>query len=152
MTDPPDLDDRDLALAGGTTRTKVAGLFIAMTGVVSVVVAVQVLTSVRILSWVRWLPPGMIALGAVVTVLGGGITRARDTAASMGLVLVPLLAILDAVWLYVSFRGGFYSLMCLFSVPFGLASSALVIAALGDCERASEARRNLAKSGLDLGL
>lgn len=151
--DTEHLDENDLAAAGGTTLTKIAGAWIAMTGAVSAFVAVQVLTSIgRIYSWIKWVPPGMIVLGVVAFFLGAAILKARDWAASAGLVLVPLLAVADTGWLYISFRGGFYSVMCLLSVPFSLAATVLVLFALKDCERASEARRNLAKAGVNLGI
>jgi len=149
--DVDDVREDDIAAATPSLMAKAAGGALGGAGLVATFVAAQFLTSLRIRGWPFYVLVGLGGVGLLALVLGVMVLRARDWAASSGLVVGPVLAILGITWVVVAFMNGVFSLLAVMSVGAALLASVLVPIALKDCERASDARRALAKAGLDLG-
>ena len=141
----------DIAAATPTSLCRAAGGALGAAGFVAAAVVVQIFASFRVLGWFTAVLAAMIAVGAAAMALGAMVLRARDWAASIAVVLAPVQLLLCGAWVFLSFRSGVFSALALMSVGLSMLASVLVPLAMKDCERASEARRALAKAGLDLG-
>lgn len=141
----------DIAAATPTTMCRAAGGMLGAAGFVTMAVAVQIFASLRVFGWFNVILAAMIVVGVAAMGLGAMILRARDWAASIAVVLAPVMLLLCGAWVFFSFRGGVFSMLALMSVGLSMLSSLMVPLAMKDCDKASEARRSLARAGLDLG-
>lgn len=146
-----ELREDDIAATTPTPLCRAAGGALAAAGFVAAAVAAQIFASFRVVLSFAAVLVAMIAAGLVAMALGAMVMRARDWAASVAVVLAPVLLLLCGAWVFLSFRDGVFSALALMSVGLSLLASVLVPLAIKDCERASDARRSLAKAGLDLG-
>ncbi len=141
----------EIAATTPTPICRAAGGALGAAGFVAIAVAAQIFASFNVILAFSAVLAGMITVGLAALALGAMVMRARDWAASVAVVLAPVLLLLSGAWVFLSFRDGVFSALALMSVGLSLLSSVLVPLAMKDCERASEARRALAKAGLDIG-
>jgi hypothetical protein len=97
-------------------------------------------------------PYFQLALGAATIGIAFYLGRARSWAALAGLAMSGALLVLNGAWLVFSFANAVFSLFALVSTFAPIGAGILVLLAAADVRRASEARRRLRASGLDLGI
>ena len=146
-----ELREEDIAAATPTSLCRAAGGMLGAAGFVTTAVAVQIFSTLKVYGWFNIVLASMVIVGLCSLPLGAMILRGRDWAASIAVVLAPVMFLLCCTWVFLSFRGGVFSMLALMSVGLSMFASALVPLAMKDCDKSSEARRTLARAGLDLG-
>jgi len=144
--------DADLDALRLSGITRVAGGFVAAAGFVGAVIVLQTVTSFRIrMPWLAliWaiLPLGLAGILFGMKILGG-----RDWAAIGGLIVSLSLLLLDVLWSGYALLNAVFVPMYVIAVILALGASAATPFAIGECRRASAARRRLHASGFETGL
>ncbi len=144
--------EEDVALAAPTVMIRAAAGVLALTGLLTALTGLQTLLSVAVFGVFSVAPYLQLAFGVATIALAFYLGRARDWAALFGLGVSGALLALNGAWLVFSFANAFFSLFALVSAFAPLGTGILVLLAAADVRRASQARRRLQKSGLDLGI
>lgn len=129
--------------AAGTTCA--AGLFTAGSGL-------QILDLIFYDPWLRPTPHAMIVIGVLSLVFALQLYRLRTWAAFAAAVGDVVIAIGMTAWLIFSLANGVVSLIALLAPPTAAAGAILALLSIGNCRRATRARRELSDSGIELGL
>jgi len=97
-------------------------------------------------------PPVMLVLSGGSVFAGWGVARGRARAASFGIVLGALTALVALAWVVITFMSGVISLITMLAVPLALAATTLIAVGLKAVKKIDAARERLRSQGLDAGL
>lgn len=147
----PALED-DVAMSAPTVLIRAAAGVLAVAGLLTGLTGLQTVMSVVVFGAFGFVPPTQIALGIATIAVAFYLGRARDWAALAALGAAGALLALNVAWLIFSFANLLFSLFALLSAFAPLGAGILVLLAAADVRRASQARRRLSRSGLDLGI
>lgn len=149
-----DTTDRDVALSTGTWKVRVGAALSALTGLMLAVTGIQILVAVRyfyveILNLVPWL---FLLLGALHVLVAAMLYRARRWAAVASTALSGGTLLASFLWLGYSAMNTMFSCPATLAPVLALAATVLGALAIPDAHAATEARKRLAASGIELGL
>ncbi len=148
-----DTTDADVAVSTGTWKVRVAAAFSALTGVMLTVSGLQLVVAIRfyeeLLNMVPWVFLGLAATHVVVAAI---LYRARRWAALASTLISVCTMLASAAWLVYSVAHGVFSGPAALVPPLAFLATVLGAISISDAHRATEARKRLASSGIDLGL
>lgn len=142
---------RDLETLTAKLPTKIGGFAVAITGIFTVVLAVQTYSVLLMRGWLIAVSPVMLAFGVSGVLLGWKVATLRGWASIAGTAVEALATLLLGVWGVFSITHGLISLLGLAVVPMSALACALSATTISAGVRADEARERLHKSGLRLG-
>jgi hypothetical protein len=149
---PLDLADLDHQLAELRPKAAVKAAIgmMAASGALLILAALQLWDTVLLLGVVRFVPLGMLLLGAASLTLSVKIYRQRVWAAVTALIVAGVTALGMGTWFLLAAGSGFISLIGLL-VPLCAALAAVFAGlAIGACRRTATLRRRFSASGLDV--
>ncbi len=139
------------SLAPSSVVRAAAGLQ-AFAGVLTTLVGIQIVTSVRFANAiVGAVPWAMLALGIATVLVATMVYRTRGWAAVAGAWLSTAATLGIGMWVVFALSSGMLSPLSLLVPPVGFAGALTGFLAIGPCARASAARRKLQDGGIELG-
>lgn len=144
--------DDDFRATTASAIVRAAAALQAVTGLLLLANGLQLWMMVTFFGALAVVPWAMIALAVLSIYCAAQVQRARAWAAMLGAGVAALVAIGVGAWLVTSFSSGLYSCLAFVVVPVAVASTVLAILAIGPARRATEIRKRLAASGIELGL
>ena len=145
------LEDDDFVAIVVPQSVKVSRGALLFSGILTLVLGLQTVLSVRLTSFTGVIVGAMFGLGGSCSAMGFQLTRGSGRAAVMGIGFSAATFLLHAVWFVFGAFHGFVSLLAFILMP--LASTSLICAARSVvwARRADGARERLRAQGLDSG-
>ena len=148
----PDGIDDSIAHAAPTTMVKAAASMLGLSGIVTLVLGLQMALGLRFVGLLAMVPYAMLAVGLVAMAIGWMVFRARAWAAFVSVGLAAGVGLSLFIWLIFTITHGIISPLALLAVAFWAVTLPLTLLAIAPCKRAAAARRLLESQGLDFGI
>jgi hypothetical protein len=147
-----DVLDRELANTKRQTIVVVAAAAVAAAGALDVMGALQLWSVVWMVGLYQYVPWALLALGAVLLLVGSRVYSQSLRAVTAGIALTAVSTLGAGGWAFLTAKDGFLSLLGVLMPLGSLAAAILVGMAWGPCARTAEARKRAAAAGFDLNL
>jgi hypothetical protein len=141
-------EDADLEAVTPTRLSRIGGGVAIATGLYTLLLAIQTMAAIRFEGAMELIVPAMLALGAVLLVLGWFLRKFRGWAALGVAIVGGVAALLALVWFVMSFLIGLLTLMPLIVSFAATASCVLAALSVGPARRADAARARLDEQGM----
>jgi hypothetical protein len=155
MTTPEsaaDVLDRELANTKRAGIVTAASIAVASAGALDIIGALQLWSAVWLFGLYQYVPYALLALGALLVLLGSRIYSQNLRALLEAIVLGVLGLIGTGAWAATTAKDGFLSLLGVLMPLASLAAVILAGMAWGPCARTAAARKRAAAAGFDLNL
>lgn len=148
---PPQVTDEEIAATSPTGMIRATAGFQIGSGVLTALVAVQLLSAVVYRGPIKIAPVLMLAFGIAGVPVGANVFRMRLWAAQAGVLISGIVGALQGLVFVFNLSNGLLSCLRLISPALAVLSFVFSFFAVPPCARATAIRKRMREAGLDLG-